>query len=201
MRGLFSFDGPLYKFCVLIYETFMLNLLWFLGSIPIITMGVSTSALYYVYGKKMRGKSYGIYSDFIKGYKESFKQALPLGAVMTLILSLSIFNLFKLNKMGSGYSWLQILQLFIMLQILLIGVFLFPLVARFKMTLNELIRNSVVLAYKHIIVSVSSIVMLIALMLFTIFKPSFGLFFIGFYALISAYFIEKIFNTYVKYEL
>ena len=42
------------------------------------TVGVSTSALYYVYGKKVRENSYNIYSDFIKGYKENFKQALPM---------------------------------------------------------------------------------------------------------------------------
>jgi len=200
MKGLFSFDGPLYKFCVLIYETFMLNLLWVIGSIPIITMGVSTSALYYVYGKKIRGNSYSIYGDFIKGYKESFKQALPLGAVITLILSFSIFNLFILNKIGTRYSLIQILQIFIMLQILLISVFLFPLVARFKVGFHELLRNSVVLAYKHILVSASSAGMLILLIGLAVFRPSFGLFFIAVYVHISSYFIEKVFNNYVKCE-
>ncbi|MEH7356528.1 YesL family protein, partial [Neobacillus drentensis] len=116
MKGLFNLDGPLYKFCVLVYETFMLNLLWFIGSLPIVTIGVSTSALYYVYGKKVRDNGYYIYSDFIKGYKENFKQALPIGAVITIILSFSIYNIFKLNKMGSTYLWLQGFQLFIIFQ-------------------------------------------------------------------------------------
>lgn len=199
MKGLFSFDGPLYRFCVLIYETFMLNLLWFLGSLPLLTIGVSTSALYYVYGKKVRGDSYNIYKDFVKGYKESFKQAFPIGAVITVILFLSIFNLYKLNSMGSGYNSLKILQLFIILQILIISVFLFPLIARFNMGLYELIKDSVILAYKHIIVSISLVLMLTALSIFTMHKISFALFTISIYAYISSYFIEKVFNKYVKF--
>lgn len=199
MKGLFSFDGPLYRFCVLIYETFMLNLLWILGSLPLLTIGVSTSALYYVYGKKVRGDSYNIYKDFVKGYKGSFKQAFPIGAVISVVLFLSIFNLYKLNSMGSGYSSLKILQLFIILQILIISVFLFPLIARFNLGLYELIKNSVILAYKNIIVSISLVLVLIALSIFTMHKISFALFTISIYAYISSYFIEKVFNKYVKF--
>ena len=197
MKGLFSFDGPLYGFCILIYETFMLNLLWILGSLPILTMGVSTSALYYVYGKKVGGKSYNIYKDFVKGYKESFKQAFPIGATVTVVLFLSIFNLYKLNNMGGGYSALKILQVFIILQILLISVFLFPLIARFNMGLYDLIKNSVILAYKNIIVSLSSVVILTALSVFTMYKLSFALFAMSIYVYASSYFIKKVFKKYV----
>ncbi|PGY09666.1 YesL family protein [Bacillus sp. AFS031507] len=198
MKGLFSFEGPLYKFCVLVYETFMLNLLWFIGSLPIVTIGVSTSALYYVYGKKVRENSYNIYSDFIKGYKENFKQALPIGAVITIILSFSIYNIFKLNKMGSAYLWLQGFQLFIIFQILLISVFIFPLIARVNMKLIDILKNSLILTYKHIVISTTSVALLIALILFTIYKLSFGLFFVSFYALVSTYFIEKVLKRYIK---
>lgn len=200
MKELFSIDGPLYRFCLFIYETFILNLLWVLGSLPILTIGVSSSALYYVYGKKVRGNSYSIYSDFVKGYKECFKKAFPFGAVITAVLFFSIFNLYKLNNMGSGYIWIKLLQVLIILQIMLISVFLFPLIARFNMGLYELIKNSVVLAYKHIIVSVCSIVMLTALIIFTLYKFSFALFIIGIYTYISSYFIEKVFNKYIKCE-
>lgn len=200
MKGFFSFDGPLYKFCVLVYETFMLNLLWFVGSLPIVTMGVSTSALYYVYGKKIKGNSYNIYSDFIKGYKEVFKQALPVGAIIEVILFLSIYNIFKLNRMGSGYLWLEGLQCFIALQILLIGVFIFTLIARFNMTLLDLIKTSVILAYRYLFISVAVLASLLVLILITAFKPGFSLLLVSFYTLISTYLIEKPIKTLIKSE-
>jgi uncharacterized membrane protein YesL len=191
MKGLFNLDGPVYKFCVLVYETFMLNLLWFLGSLPIVTIGVSTSALYYVYGKKIRGNSYNIYSDFIKGYKEVFKQALPIGSVITVILLLSIYNIFKLQKLGSEYLWLESFQWLIVLQILLIGVYIFPLTARFNMTILDLIKTSVLIAYRYLFISTAVVAILIALILLTVFKPSFALFLVSFYTLISTYLIEN----------
>ena len=177
----------------------MLNLLWFLGSLPLLTIGASTSALYYVYGKKVRGDSYSIYRDFVKGYKESFKQAFPIGAIVTVVLFLSIFNLYKLNNMGGGYNALKILQVFIILQILLISVFLFPLISKFNLGLYDLIKDSVILAYKHIIVSVCSVVMFTAFIIFTMYKLSFALFAMSVYAYISSYFIEKVLNKCVKF--
>ncbi len=200
MKGFFSFDGPLYNFCVLVYETFMLNLLWFIGSLPIVTIGVSTSALYYVYGKKIKGNSYNIYSDFIKGYKEVFKQALTVGAVIEVILLLSIYNIFKLNRMGSEYLWLEGLQCFIVFQILLIMAFMFSLVARFNMTLSDLIKTSVILAYKHLFISIAVVAILLALILITSFKPGFILFLVSAHTLISTYLIEKPIKTLIKLE-
>ena len=200
MEGLFSFDGPLYKFCVLVYETFMLNLLWVIGSLPVVTIGVSTSALYYVYGKKISGNSYNIYSDFIKGYKENFKQALPIGSVITIILSLSIYNIFKLNKMGSAYLGLEGFQILIIFQILLISVFVFPLIVRFNMKFTDILKNSILLAYKHIIRSTISVAILIVLILFTIYKPSFGVFLASSYVLVSTYLMEKALKRYTEVE-
>ena len=101
--------------------------------------------------------------------------------------------------MGGGYSALKILQVFIILQILLISVFLFPLISRFNLGLYDLIKDSVILAYKHIIVSVCSVVMFTAFIIFTMYKLSFALFAMSVYAYISSYFIEKVLNKCVKF--
>lgn len=200
MKGLFSFDGPLYKSCVLIYETFMLNLLWFIGSIPIVTIGISTSALYYVYGKKVTGKSYKIYSDFFKGYKDNFKQALCIGTVITVILLLSFYNLIELSSFGQKYIWLLGLQVFIIFQILLISVFIFPLISRLDMKIIDIVHNSVVLAYKHLGMSILCVLILMALISLVYFMRSYILFFASSYVLITSYIVERILKKHIKTE-
>ncbi|ONI38220.1 hypothetical protein AN396_11255 [Candidatus Epulonipiscium fishelsonii] len=51
-----------------------LNILAFIGCIPIITIANSTSVLFYVYGKKLRGEDPYITQEFIKSYRQNFKQ-------------------------------------------------------------------------------------------------------------------------------
>ncbi len=198
MKGLFSFDGPIYKFCVLIYETCMLNLLWFVCSIPIVTIGASTTALCSVYGKKVRGESYKIYSGFFKAYKESFKQSSILGIIITLIISLSYYNIIKLNSFGKAYAWLYGIQFFIIFQVLFISSYIFPLIARFNMSIYDIVMNSVILAYKHIFISIINVLILLGLITLTFFKPAFILFISSSYIFISSYFIEKIFKKNMK---
>ena len=46
MWALFEVDGLLYRILTKILQLICLNMLWLLGCLPIITIGVSTTALY-----------------------------------------------------------------------------------------------------------------------------------------------------------
>ena len=48
MGRFFNYDSPLFSSINKIVDCVFLSLLWFVFSIPIVTMGASTSALYYV---------------------------------------------------------------------------------------------------------------------------------------------------------
>lgn len=196
--GLFSLDGPIYRLCQLIYETVILNLLWIIGSIPVVTIGVSTSALYYVYGKKERGIKYEVFKDFWKGYRENFKQSLIVGSGIIIILAINIFNILNLSRFGRQHLLMLSFQLFITIQILLVSLIVFPLIARFRMGIKDIIKNSLLLAYKHILTSLSFLLILAFFIAFTIFIPSFIFAIFGFYGLISAHIIERIFKKYME---
>ena len=47
-------------------DTAILSILWLIGSLPILTIGASTTALFYVSGKKVGGKDYRIVADFFR---------------------------------------------------------------------------------------------------------------------------------------
>ena len=46
LKGLFDMDNPFWRFMSLVADLIILNLLFVLCSIPIITIGASTTALY-----------------------------------------------------------------------------------------------------------------------------------------------------------
>ena len=48
MRNLFNLDGPLMQLINKVVYSVYLNILWFICCIPIVTIGASTTALFYV---------------------------------------------------------------------------------------------------------------------------------------------------------
>ena len=59
MGGLFNYDNPIWRFVGRIWDLFILNLLWVLCSIPIVTFGASTTAMYYCTMKIARDRDSG----------------------------------------------------------------------------------------------------------------------------------------------
>ena len=58
-----------------ICDMICLNVLWVICSIPIVTIGASTTALYTVMLKMVRNEEGYIFRGFFKAFKENFKQS------------------------------------------------------------------------------------------------------------------------------
>ena len=68
MHGLFSMDGPIYKYGGLLADLLLLTLLWLLCSLPIITIGAATTAVYYVTTRRLSDKESYITRDFFLSF-------------------------------------------------------------------------------------------------------------------------------------
>ena len=69
MRQLFSPEGSVMLFITRLVNSVWLNILWFVFSIPIITVGASTTALFYVSLKMARNEEGNITSQFFQAFK------------------------------------------------------------------------------------------------------------------------------------
>ena len=61
---LFSYESRFSQWMLRISYACCLNVLWFICSLPIITIGASTSALYYISLKIVRGEEGHVFSSF-----------------------------------------------------------------------------------------------------------------------------------------
>ena len=66
----------------------ILNILWLVCSIPIVTIGASTAALYSVMQKIIRNEEGYIASGFFKAFKENFKQSTIMWLVIVILGSI-----------------------------------------------------------------------------------------------------------------
>ena len=81
MGSVFNSESPLMTSLARVADIMILSLLWVVCSLPVITIGVSSSALYYVMLKIVRGEDVHVVRLFIKSLKDNLFQ----GMIMTLI--------------------------------------------------------------------------------------------------------------------
>ena len=67
MSKLFAYDNPIWTVMGKVADVIILSILWFLFSLPIVTIGASTSALYYVTLKLAEDKEGDLFQSFLKG--------------------------------------------------------------------------------------------------------------------------------------
>jgi len=137
MRGL----GRLCDFMIL-------NLLWVIFSIPLFTIGASTTALYTVMLKIVKNEEGYIFKGFLVAFKDNFKQAtllwLPLSAVgIILIINFQLVQQFESNVIQTAFF-----IIFTIMSILLVFVlmYIFPLIARYENTFKQSIQNALLIS-------------------------------------------------------
>ena len=96
LSGIFNYDNPFWRFIGKLCDVMILNVLWVLCSIPVVTMGASTTAVYYVTLKLVRDEDGYTFRSYFRSFKENFKQAtaiwlLLLGTGIILLIDIRFF--------------------------------------------------------------------------------------------------------------
>ena len=167
MRNLFNFDGPVLQFIHKIVYSVYLNILWFLCCIPIVTVGASTTALFYVTLKMSKNEEGNITKAFFHSFRENLKQG-------TLI-------------------WLILLALGILLGIDGYVLYIFPLLARFDNTIGAMFKNALFIGVRFLFCTalMAAIYFGMLLVVVRIFTPAI-IFGEGFCALFCSYLLSNV---------
>ncbi len=196
MNSFFSFDGLFYKWGTAVADVLILSLLWTICSLPMVTVGASTTALFYVFGKIVRGEEPYIFRTFFKSFKDNFKQS----TILTLILGIlwfSVYFYFQLLKHGNAKIWVQAIAVLYIVQVVIVTMYLFPVLSRFDMSIKNLLLASFVFGNKHLLTTILSGI-LFAAAIFLIINPTpISIFSFGIYALITSFLFQRIFTRHI----
>jgi len=198
MNGLFDFDGPINRFCILVTNLFVLNLLWLVFSLPIITMGSSTTALYYVCGKMARKESCHVFKDFWKGFKNNFKDATIIWSILLPIFLVLGFNISSMYLVGSKMNWLLILQIILLVFAVVTNIYIFPILSRFDMKISDYFKSAFFFGGRHFIITILCILTFLTVLTVAYITGFFIMFFMSTYAVIGSYMFQRIFNKYTN---
>lgn len=145
----FSVDGPLYKFLSTLWDVVVLNVLWILCSIPIVTMGAATVAVFSVTLKMVEDQEGYVARQFFKAFKQNLKQGIPLG-LLFLFCCYVVYLDFELYRVFGEPMGLLMFSLAAIVIFVLTFIYAFPLSARYENTLINTLKNSVNIATRYI---------------------------------------------------
>jgi len=197
MRDFFSLDGTFNKYGSYLADTFILSLMWLVFSIPLVTMGASTTAMFYVATRRIANREGYITSDFWQAFKANFKKATIIWLILAGLVLIMIFNIANIEHMGNMAGFMLMAQFVFIIIIALVSVFLFPMIARFEMGIIQILKSSFYMAIRHLFTSASCVLLLVSL--FIISTDVFAtLFFLapGIYGMATSYMVMRIFRKY-----
>ena len=148
--NLFSYDSPSSRFLYFVADIVTLHFLWILYSLPIITIGASTTALYYSCMKRIRtGEGY-VTQNFRKSFRQNFKQSTILWIVLLLVgLVFSIDIRFRM-ALGNTMGRVMLVSCSVFLiPFVLLALYIFPVQAKFENNIFNNVKNALLMSIQY----------------------------------------------------
>lgn len=152
MSKLFRMDSPLMRFLTKIADLMVLNILFCVTSIPLITIGASWTALYSVTLKMVRDEEGSVSRSYFRSFRQNFRQATLLWLGVLVVLALLALDIRVLNGMAEGTApgLLRVgVEILALLGIMVLQ-YLFPSLARFEASLADTLKNACMMALAHL---------------------------------------------------
>lgn len=198
---MFNYEGRLFRALSFFADMILLQLIWVVFSLPLVTIGASTTAAYYAAMKKLEYEEGHIWSNFIRGFRSNFAQSTKLWLIMVaasvVLAGDLVFSQKAGGVLGSGlmvfFTPFAVLVLFTL-------IYLFPIQSRFENTILQTLKNAFLMSIANIPYTILALILgaalaavgfLIPQILIVVVLCGFGLYF-G----ITSVFFLKIFKKY-----
>lgn len=172
MNRFFGLDSGLMRFLTALANLAILNVLFIVCSLPVVTLGASLTALNYVVLQMIRQEDSYIVRGFFRGFKQNFLQAT---AIWLILLAAGIFlglDYWSVSLYFTGIIRSVMLVGLTVLAVIWVMVFLyvFALQARYENTVKQTMKNALFIAllrlpYTVILVPVNGVLPVLPILL------------------------------------
>ena len=150
---LFNPDSRIMIFLSRVADLVILNILWLVCCVPVVTIGASTTAMYHVIRHWQKDSVSSIMRDFFQSFKEDFKQATPVYLILLIPTAAVVMNamlIFNPENSAAVPSYLLVIWFISALILLFISSFVYPVMAFFADSIFKTLRNAMVLALANL---------------------------------------------------
>lgn len=202
MSEIFTTDNMAIRILNRIGDILILHFLWLLCSLPIVTIGASTTALYYTAMKAVKYEDGYVARRFFKSFKENFRQSTIIWLIM--LFAGFLCGWYLSYSIETHNSVLTMFSTILTCVYTFILIYVFPLQSKFDNKITVTIRNAFLLSVKNFPWTLLMIVALGLIGLFSYFY-TIVLFIVvicgaGVYGYLTAFIFNRVFLPYLPDE-
>ena len=151
MEARFSGESKPAKIFARCFDVVLLNLIFIISCIPVVTIGPACTALYYTCNKVFQKKEGSILKSYFRSFRENFKVAffVWIGYLVLIALVAVTAVTALLYVKGMPGAMMGGFCVASMAFVLAAGVYLFPVLSRFTLSGKELVRNTMIFMVTH----------------------------------------------------
>ncbi|MCL2863982.1 MAG: DUF624 domain-containing protein [Lachnospiraceae bacterium] len=141
-------ENPIMRALGRLCDFMILNVLFIICSIPIFTIGASITAMYTVMLKLVKNEEGYIFKGFLLAFKENFKKSTILWLMYAPLGLIILLNIHLTQFMDVEILQTVLMVIFVMMGAILVfmGLYLFPMTARYENTIKVNIKNALLLS-------------------------------------------------------
>ena len=148
MNRIFGMDSGVMRFLTVVANLAILNVLFVVCSLPVVTLGASLTALNYVVLQMIRQEDSYMARAFFRGFRQNFRQAT---AIWLILLAAGIFLGADYWSVARYFSGALRTVMFISLTILavmwvMVFLYVFALQARYENPVKQTMKNALFMA-------------------------------------------------------
>ena len=203
MSGFFNADNRLWSSVNSAVDAILLNLMWLITCIPVVTIGAATTAFYYTTHKVIRNQRSGIWKEYWSSFKGNFKQA-----TKTWLIFLAIFVIFYFDinicveymKTGEKIGMMAFFFYGLLAVVLIWFMYVFAYRARFEDNIKTTMKNAAIMAFTNLGYSLLVLVLLAGVLFVFRYVPFFSWFVPAIAMVFINLVLEKVFRKYMSKE-
>lgn len=144
-------DSPLMRFMTKVADLMILNILFLVSCLPIFTIGAAWTGLYAVTLKMVRDQEGSIAKSYFRAFRRNFRQATALWLGILVLGLIGLVDIRILNGIDTAWSrGLKYAVETLMLLLLMVLQYLFPLIAKFEAGLLTHVKNACLMALAYL---------------------------------------------------
>lgn len=198
----FGFSSPFYEWTGKAFDLLAISVFWFLGCLPVLTIGASCSAMYAAVSRCVRRDIGHMSRVFWKSYLRDLRDSLPIwlayaGAIFLLLLNIGI-----LHALTSSLFGLFFMVLYAVVILLLVGAccYAFPALSRFDMPAGWIVKLSLYLTVRHLPTTLLLVLLFAAQYLLLFWQPMLVIIVPGVGTLLACFLTDSILDQHMPQD-
>ena len=151
MRTFFDSDSWFMQLISRFSSLAVLNLLFLCTCIPVFTIGAAVTALYDVVFRMDTDREGKLFSTYFRAFVANFRQATPIWLLFLLLIAASCVNMVVFSNWGNSIGHvLFVIAVVILINLLLVLGYTFPLLSQFDNTKTNTLKNALLLSVANL---------------------------------------------------